>query len=91
MATLTITINTNDAQDAAIKKAMEWRAARNSAIGSAVHVDPSNVPTLTAAKVKAEVRDIMLRTFKFEVKSELFDKRRAVAEAAAGSGVDDIE
>ncbi len=91
MATLTFTINTNAAQDAAIKKAMEWRAHRTDE--SAVPKTPGNVPALTATAVKAEVRDIMLQFFRSEAKSELSDLRRAIAaaDAEAESGdVDDI-
>ena len=80
MATNTITFQTNGAQNAKIKEAMEWRADRH---------DPDNKPhTLNAAGVAAQVREIALEFIKREVKSELADKRRA---AASDQDVDDIE
>ncbi len=69
MATNTITFQTNSAQNAKIKEAMEWRADRK---------DPDNAPhTLDAAGIAAQVRQIALQFIKSETKSELADKRRA--------------
>lgn len=80
MGANTITFNTNAAQNAKIKTAMDWRMDR---------MYPDDAPhDSNAGDIRAETRKIMLTRFKSEVRSELADKRR---EGGSDEHVDDIE